>query len=62
MRNRILGALGVVVGGMGLWHDWSTGIHVDFSSAYASGASVGMMFAFVFFLAGWYCLLKSSNS
>lgn len=62
MRNRILGIFAIVVGGMGLWRSCSGGTHLDFSSAYASGASVGLIFTAVFFLAGWYYLLKGSSS
>lgn len=62
MRNRILGAFAVVVGGIVLLRDWSAGVHLDFSSAYASGASTGLIFMAVFFLAGWYYLLKGSGS
>jgi hypothetical protein len=56
MRNRILGAIGVIWGGLVLLN-WlrSSGSHG--SGAYAAGYSAGVIFGALLFLIGGYYLL-----
>lgn len=58
MRNKILGAIGVIWGGgilvSAFLHGGPQG-----SGAYAAGQTAGLIFGFVLLLAGVYYLLKS---
>jgi hypothetical protein len=56
MRNRILGAIGVIWGGVALVNAFRGG-ESHGSSAYAAGHTAGVIFAGLLFLVGGYYLL-----
>jgi hypothetical protein len=61
MRNRILGAIGVVWGGAALVN-WFRSPAPHGSGAYAAGYSVGVIFGALLFLVGGYYLLTGGRS
>ncbi|HWZ63362.1 MAG TPA: hypothetical protein VNX02_10100 [Steroidobacteraceae bacterium] len=61
MRNRILGAIGVIWGGAVLLN-WYRGSGAHGSGAYAAGYSTGVIFGALLFLVGGYYLLSGGGS
>jgi heme A synthase len=61
MRNRILGAIGVLWGGMALLN-WFRGDRSHGTGAYAVGYSAGVIFGALLFLVGGYYLLTGGNA
>ena len=62
MRNRILGAIGVVWGGLILLRRLTSGPPVDGNGPYASGQMIGLVFAALLVLVGLYYLVKGGGS
>ena len=62
MRNRILGAIGVVWGGLILLGRLASGGPVDGTGAYGGGQMIGLVFAVLLLLVGLYYLIRGGGS
>ena len=62
MRNRILGAIGVMWGGFVLVGRLFADRPVDGSGAYATGQAAGLIFAILLFVVGLFYLIKGGGS
>lgn len=62
MRNRILGAIGVLWGGLILLGRLSAGRAVDRAGAYGAGQTVALVFAVLMLLVGLYYLVRGGGS
>ena len=62
MRNRILGAIGVLWGGLILLGRFGGGRPVDGTGAYAGGQMIGLAFAVLLLVVGLYYLIRGGGS
>jgi hypothetical protein len=62
MRNRILGAIGVLWGGAILLGRLASGSAVEGAGAYGAGQAVGLVFAVLLLVVGLYYLVRGSGS
>jgi hypothetical protein len=60
MRNRILGAIGVIWGSSALYQALTKGVSGD--GSYATGQRIGYLFGFLMLLVGAYYLLKGDGA
>jgi hypothetical protein len=62
MRNRILGAIGVLWGGLILLGRLVADRPVDGPGAYGAGQTAGLIFAVLLFVVGLFYLIKGGGS
>ena len=62
MRNRVLGAIGVIWGGLILLGRLASGGADDGAGAYGAGRAVGLVFAVLLLVVGLYYLVRGGGS